>query len=481
MKKTEDVMPSKTKVKTETLSTAHGKFVCEVIEFDKMFDFDKERIGERPVEGDYDRVIDGNTIVYLDGKRAIVFLKDALTKVTKIKPGSDSYDYWKWVSKDLYSDQRGLVGGKELTTDTSARLTNGQVAFFREAAKGKVTTIAEARAILAQHSGSSRFSLYVKKILDSTYVSTDRILELESIARKKATPKEQKMAVLAERDALRREWFDNWLADWSQADDQVAFSKNSYKEFVSIQTRANKVYSNILGFMDRTARNPFGRLTATTQKRYSDFVAHKALYQQASDLYRDTMPEEWSYIHNVLKNVEDEEYTLLGTKTFSTITVNHNFSTYWHLDGKNNPRGVAVLTNITNESENGEKYDGQYFVMAEFRLAFNLRHGDFFVGDNCNRVHGQTEIVDKSGDSESVVLVFYARDGVAKLDRYKDECCRKEFMSYSQEHYADRYRKNDGGKFSGVFPSMWVSDEWDEYRADHCPKATRTNYWYTEK
>lgn len=474
-------MPVKTKAKTETLETAHGTFECEVIEFQEMIPFKKERIGERPMGGDYTRVINDNTIVYLNGKRAIVFLKKALTEVTKIKPGSDSYEYWKWVSKDLYSDQRGLVGGKELTTDTSARLSNGQVAFFREATKGKITTIEEAKAIAEAHTGYSRYSLYVKKILESVYVDSDKIQQLESLARKKATPKADKEKALAERDALRGEWFDNWLADWAQADDQVAFAKESYKDFVSIQTRANKVYSNILGFMDRTARNPFGRLTATTQKKIDQFVAHKALYQQAADLYRDTMPEEWNYIHNVLANVEDEEYTLLGTNTFSTITVNHNFATYWHLDGKNNPRGVAVLTNITNESEDGEKYDGQYFVMGEFRLAFNLRHGDFFVGDNCNRVHGQTEIVDKSGDSESVVLVFYARDGVAKLDRYTDECCRKDFLAHSQANYADRYQKNAGGKFSGVFPSMWVSDEWDEYRAEHCPDATRTNYWYTEK
>lgn len=467
-------------MKTETIETSTGSYKCEVIEFDEMFPFDKERLGERPNEEDYDRVIDRDTVVYLNGKRAIVFLKGALSEVTKIEPNSSSYNYWKWVSKDLYSDQRGLVGGKELTTDISARLTNGQVAFFREATKGKISTIEEAKAVLAKHTGSARFSLYVKKLLDSGLVDKERILELESIARKKKTSAEDKAAAIAERDALRQEWFDNWLESWALATDKVAYAKESYKEFVSIQTRANKVYSNILGFMDRSARNPFGRLTATTQKRYDDFVAHKPLYQQASDLYRETMPDEWNYIHNVMKDCKDEKYTLLGTKTFSTITVNHNFSTYWHLDGKNNPQGVAVLTNITNEKTDGEKYDGQYFVMAEFRLAFNLRHGDFFVGDNCNRVHGQTEFVNKTGDAESVVLVFYARDGMAKLDDYHSECCRKKFMTFSQENYGDLYRKNDGGKFSGVFPAMWVSDEWDEYRIANCPQASRTNYWYTE-
>jgi hypothetical protein len=321
----------------------------------------------------------------------------------------------------------------------------------------------------------------VKKILDSGLVDKERILELESSMRKKATPQKQKDAALAERDALRMEWFDNWLESWSLASDKVRYAKQSYKEFVSIQTRSNKIYSNILGFMDRSARNPFGRLTASTKKRYDEFVAHKEFYKQASELYKDALPDEWNYINKVMKTCKDARYTLMGTKTFSTITINYNCPTFYHFDGKNNPRGVAVLTALTNESYEGEKYDGSYFVLPELRLAFDIRKGDFFVGDNQGLMHGQTVQTNKVEDAENIVFVFYARDGMTKLDDYDCELCRKEFISYSQANYADRYQKNDAGKFSGVFPSMWVSDEWDEYRAQHCPDASRTNYWYSEK
>ena len=466
---------------TETLKTKHGTFECEVIDLDSLAPVNKDMVGLRPTEAEYDRLIQDNTLVYLDGKRVVAFLKSALTTITDIEPDSDSFSYWKWVSRDLLSDQRGLVGGKEMTTDTSARLTNGQVAFFREAAKGNVDTKEQVEAILAANPGSSRFSLYVKKILDSGLVDKEKIQELESIARKKATPQEQKEAAVAERDALRMAWFDNWLESWLLATDKVAYSKESYKEFVSIQTRANKVYSNILGFMDRSARNPFGRLSATTQRKYDQFVTHKAFYQQASDLYKEALPEEWKYINKVMKTCKDERYTLMGTNTFSTITINYNFPTYYHYDGKNNPRGVAVLTALTNESYDGEKFDGSYFVLPELRLAFDIRKGDFFCGDNCNLMHGQCEQINKVDDAENIIFVFYARDGMAKLDDYRSECCRKEFIAYSQANYADRYQKNDAGKFSGVFPSMWVSDEWDEYLTQHCPQASKTNYWYTEK
>ena len=379
-----------TATKTETLKTKHGTFECEVVELDSLASVSKDMVGVRPTEDEYDRLIQGNTLVYLDGKRVVAFLKSALSTITAIEPDSDSYNYWKWVSRDLLSDQRGLVGGKEFTSEISTRITAGQLAFFRAAIKGKVETLEQVRAILEANPGSARQSLYLKKILDSGLVDKERILELESIARKKATPPEVKETVLVERDALRSVWFDNWLESWLLAPDKKASANKAFKEFVSIQTRANKIYSNILGFMDRSARIPYGRLSASTKKKYDEFVAHKAFYKQASELYKDALPDEWKYINKVMKTCKDERYTLMGTNTFSTITINYNFPTYYHYDGNNNPRGVAVLTALTNESHDGEKFDGSYFVMPQLRLAFDIRKGDFFVGDNCNLLHGQS-------------------------------------------------------------------------------------------
>lgn len=466
---------------TETLKTKQGTFECEVIELDSLYPVTKDMLGTRPTEKDYDRLLTGNTLVYLNGKRVVAFLKGAFTELTKIEPDTESYNYWRWVSRDLHSDQRGLVGGKDIVTDTAFRLTNGQVAFFRQVAKGKVTTLDEVKKVLSENPGVSRTSLYSKKILDSGFVDRERVLELERTLRKKSTPEEVRVSVAAERDELRSAWFDNWLETWLLSDDKVKYAEQSYKEFVSLQTRANKVYSNVLGFMDRSARLPYGRLSSSTNKKYDLFTKQKNFYKQASNLYKDALPVEWKFINKVMKGCKDERYTLMGTNTFSTITINYNFPTYFHYDGNNNPRGVAVLTALTNESFEGEKFEGSYFVFPELRLAFDVRKGDFLVGDNCNLMHGQTEQVNKTEDAENIFFVFYARDGMAKLDDYGSECCRREFIRFSQENYADRYQKNSAGKFSGVFPSMWVSDEWDEYREKHCPQASRTNYWYSEK
>lgn len=470
-------MTTVTQTKTETIKTPVGDFVCEVIELDEMIPVDKEIVGERLTDKDYNRLVQNNAVIYVGGKRAGVFLKEAMTTMKEFKPGSDSYNYWKWVSKDLLSDARGLVGGREMTGDTSTRLTKGQEMFFRLAKKGQVNNLEEAREVVSKYEGFGRYSYYVKKMMESGYLNSERITELESIIRKRKTEPALKEECLKERNQLRTEWFDNWLQDWDKAGDKKKFAAESYKKYVSIQTRANAIYSNILGMFDRSARNPYGRMSATTSRNVEQFEAHKHFYRQASDLYKATLPEQWGFINEVMSQAKDERYTLFGT-VFSTITINYNFETFAHFDGNNCEGGVAVLTAMTNEAYPGEKYDGAYFAMPALGVAFDIRHGDFLIADNQSILHGETQRIDKADDLDRVVFVFYSRAGVVKLDNYENECCRKDFVKWAAEN-CKHHAKGDT-KFTGVWPGAWVGPEWQEYKAKHCPTASNTNAYYSE-
>lgn len=467
-----------TKTKFEIIETSAGKYECEVIELEALLPVDKERVGERLSEKDYKRLVDNNAVIYVNGKRVATFLKGAMTVMKDFTPGSTSFEYWKWVSKDLLSDARGLVGGREMTGDTSTRLTKGQEMFFRVAKKGEVSSIDGANEIVSQYSGSGRYSYYVKKMMESGYLNSKRITELEAIIRKRKYPADQRQQALEERNALRQEWFDKWLVDWEKSDDKATFASDTYKKYVSIQTRANAIYSNILGMFDRSARNPYGRMSATTAKNMEQFEAHKAFYKQASDLYKDTLPTEWNFINEVMSQAKDKRYNLFGT-VFSTITINYNFETFGHFDGNNCEGGVAVLTAMTNEEYQGEKYDGANFAMPALGVAFNIRHGDFLVGDNQSIMHGETQRIDKSDDLDRVVFVFYSRAGVVKLDKYEDECCRKDFVKWAAENCLHR-AKSDSEKFTGVWPGAWVSPEWNKYKSENCPDASNTNAYYSE-
>jgi hypothetical protein len=467
----------RTKTKTETIKTSVGTFKCERIDIDELVETPKSWLGTRPTEADYDRVINSNAVIYHKGERVIVFLKKAMTTLLNIEPGSESYNYWRWVSRDLFSSQRGVVGGKEYTTEVGRRFTNGQIQFFRLCRKGK---FGEAVAALEDKSFSQYF-YYINKMEKTPYFDMEVLSEIANKLRKKSTPFAEKKLLYKQQDEERLKWFDRWFKEWEVAEDKKQFAADFYKEFASSQTYQNNIHSNVLGILDRSARNPFGRWTASTQKRFDEFVREQHIYDQASLLYKETMPEEWNYIHEVMKNCRDPSYTLLGTETFSTITINWNFPTFWHYDGKNNPRGVAVLTALTNEKEDGDKFDGSYFVMGAFRLAFDIRKGDFFVGDNQGFMHGQTLQDDKAEDTDNIIFVFYAREGMTKLESFENECCRKAFQVYAKANLADKYRKHDGGAFMGIFPSMWLSPEWQTFKKEHCPDASNTNWWYTEE
>jgi hypothetical protein len=472
-------MTSFTKTKTEKITTSSGTFLCEVIELSGLLPTEKSLVGTRPTDDDYDRLIQNNTVVYVDGVRAVVFLKEAMTTLLEIEPGSKEYDYWRWVSRDLYSSQRGVVGGKEFTTEIGRRYTKGQIEFFRQVAKGKITNLEEARKVLDADTSFSQFFFYLNKLEKTHYFNMEVIGDLQSKLRKKAVLPEDREKMQSQLDAERLKWFEIWLEEWAVAEDKKAYAAAAHKEYTSAQTYSNNIYSNVLGILDRSARIPFGRWTASTAKKMDQFESQQHIYMQASKLYQETMPEEWDYINKLMTTCQDDNYTLLGTKTFSTITVNWNFPTYYHYDGKNNPRGVAVLTALTNENYTGEKFDGSYFVMPALKLAFDIRKGDFLVGDNQGLMHGQTLQQNKSDDADNIIFVFYAREGMTKLDTFENECCRKEFVQYSKANFADKYQKNSGGKFMGIFPEMWVSDEWNEFKATRCPNASNTNYWYT--
>jgi hypothetical protein len=484
-------MATKTKTRTEIIETSSGKFECEVIELDGLLPVDKKLFGTR-VQSEHYSVVDNNAVIYVNGQRAGVFLKKAIQSILDIKPESESYQYWKWVSRDLYSSQRGLVTGVEFTTELGRRYSRGQVEFFKQVAKGHIKTIDEARKLLAVDKRPSSVFFYLNILEKTPYIDTEVTEPIQAKLRKKATPEAEKKELQAQLDAERLKWFDRWLLDWEQAEDKVKFAADSYKLYTSPQKYANNVYSNVLGVLDRSARVPYGRLTASTAKRYDDFVAHSHIYKEISELYRSTMPEEWAYIHNIMKDCKSPEYTLMDTKTFSTITVNWNWPTFLHVDGNNNDRGVAVLTAITNEEYDGEKFDGSLFVMPPLGLAFNLRHGDYLIADNCGLAHGQTEQFNKVDDADNIVLVFYARAAMTKLDLIKCESCRRDFMQHAKANFASKYQKTTGGKFAGVWPGQWVSEEWNEFKNElildpetgemkpRCPEASNTNYHYTE-
>ena len=445
--------------------------MARIIKIEKLHECnDKEMLGEYPTEADFDEIIDEDCDVYLpDGRLGLSFRKRALKTILSITPDSEAFEYWRWVSRSLLSDQRGNAAGKELTTNPEIRFTAGQMKFLRTAIK-KDLTLEEAKEIVNAEAYPVRDTYYIWKAEADGLVDLEEVERWDFLVRKKNTLPEDRAVAVENRNRAKLAWFDKWLNEvWEVAEDKKQCAKDARARYWTGQPRGNRAYSAVMGTIDRSGRTPFGRLTKPTRDRWDDFQTQIPLFNEVDALLKSTMPKTWKVLSKRFKSVKDKAYNLFGT-CFTSITVNWNFDVKYHFDGNNAKDAAAVLTVL----EKGT-YEGSEFVFPQLRLAFNLRHGDYLGGDNQSLMHGMLPFKNTSPDFESIWFVFYQRDSIIKLDSLECETCRVDFMAYTAEKHPELGTGEK--KWGGSFPGMWNSTYWDEYKR---LRTTEGGYDYTE-
>lgn len=446
--------------------------IQEIVKFQ-----DKDILGAWPKRSEVDVIFDEDVDVYLpDGELAVVFRKGALKSTTPVEEGGtltkDNYEYWQWASKALSTDQRGHAAGRDIVTNPEIRLTIGQGEFFKQATKGRVSTLEEARELIDANPNPSRTTYYVGKTEADGLVDLEEINKWDSIVRRKSKfSYEEVQEATRKRNIAKLSWFENWLArEWVPAEDKEAVAKAAKKRYITSQPRSNRCHSNVLGAIDRSGRIPYGRMTKSTENRYEEFVANQPFYHEINDFLKETHPDKYETLNARFSQVKDDRYNLFGT-AFTTITVNNNFQVAYHRDGNNAEGAVAALAVM----ENGQ-WTGGEFVFPELKIGFNIRKGDVLIGDNQGLIHGMLPFNMESHDAENIMFVFYQRDGIIRLDDQECEMCRKDFLEYSAVHYKDKGTGEP--KWAGSFPGMWTSPEWDEFKASrNLTRCKNTNYW----
>jgi len=120
-----------------------------------------------------------------------------------------------------------------------------------------------------------------------------------------------------------------------------------------------------------------------------DFRGAMPFFQEVSQQYKKLLPnkfyDQWNRAR--LNNFHIKE------TPFSTVTINRNFRTAIHQDA-GDYGGYASLSVI----EEG-KYHGGYFVLPQYRIAVDLRHGDYLVCD-VHQYHANTELFETPEDKE---------------------------------------------------------------------------------
>jgi hypothetical protein len=173
---------------------------------------------------------------------------------------------------------------------------------------------------------------------------------------------------------------------------------------LSRTTYAAPVSSGIIGYFDRTARQPYCRTTTFTRRDRIGWRSILPFVRAVNAVYERECPERFRAQLAVARRTPRER-VIPGT-VFTTATVNRNFPTAVHKDKGDLPEGFGVMSVIRR----GE-YTGGELVFPKFRVAVDLKDRDVLLAD-VHEYHGNTRIDYDSPDAERISTVLYFRTGM---------------------------------------------------------------------
>lgn len=180
--------------------------------------------------------------------------------------------------------------------------------------------------------------------------------------------------------------------------------------------RFNKrIASNVYGYFDKWTifqkhmfktlkiKPPFPvRVTRFTTEFPDKWAKMVPLIQNIDKLYKKLVPGPYRFQR---KCADETAYKIPGT-AFTTITTNLNTQMGAHHDSGNLKESFGNLVVI----EKG-KYEGGYTVFPQYKVAADVRTGDF-LAMNIHLLHAVTAIKPKTEGAERLSIVCYLRQGV---------------------------------------------------------------------
>lgn len=163
-------------------------------------------------------------------------------------------------------------------------------------------------------------------------------------------------------------------------------------------------YSDFLGYVEKTSREPFCRPTAWSLKRPDILEISRPLVKEVERVNRHELPDYWrrqrEFMRRVSQNFKYEE------SMFSTVTINSNLRCCYHTDDGDFRGGIGNLVVL----ELGRD-DSGILVMPRERVAFLVRPTDCLLM-NVHHMHGNLKL---TVGGARLTAVLYARQHI-------DEC-----------------------------------------------------------
>jgi hypothetical protein len=182
---------------------------------------------------------------------------------------------------------------------------------------------------------------------------------------------------------------------------------------VSATNQAPTVESGVLGYLDRTPRIPYCRMSALTLEHFAAFRATRQLAVHAGRAFKAHAPEHWAAQQRFVDRVP-RDFQIEGAP-FTTITVNRNWRTAAHRDAGDYRAGMGVMSVLA-----GGSYAGCELIFPRFRAAVDMRTGGVCLAD-VHELHGNAPLVGAPGCYTRLSLVFYAREAMTACGTVEQE------------------------------------------------------------
>lgn len=168
--------------------------------------------------------------------------------------------------------------------------------------------------------------------------------------------------------------------------------------------------SSIIGFYDRPILKEkykyklpcwYARETVFNRDFPDKFNNCLPFFQECDKIQQQLVPDKHKLqLNQALKTPE----FIIPNTSYSTCTLNYNYSTNYHTDKGDFKDGFGNLIVIDDDN-----YTGGYFKIPSYNVCFNVKRGDF-LAVNVHVPHATTEIIPIKKDYQRLSVVLYLRE-----------------------------------------------------------------------
>lgn len=167
---------------------------------------------------------------------------------------------------------------------------------------------------------------------------------------------------------------------------------------------SNPVSSFMAGYNYDRYRG-LGVPTGFTAKHARDWRVSVPFFESIGDTFDRVMPEvarhmrEWCASHGVAPRFT------IGRTCLSSVAVNVNYESCYHIDNGDLPSGYSTLTAMAV----GGAYEGGLLVLPRYRVAVDIRDGDLLCNQSHVDLHGNTAVHPLAKGAKRLSFVTYLK------------------------------------------------------------------------